>query len=87
MIFANMLYMKQAKTFTISDDVLTEIAHTKGNGSTSERVNQLLRRALVLERREFLEREAAEFFAEDSESSRREREAYQKASVKSLSRD
>jgi hypothetical protein len=87
MIFANMFYMKQAKTFTISSDILAEIAHTKGDGSTSERVNQLLRRALVLERREDLEREAAEFFAEDSETSIREREAYQKASKKSLSRD
>jgi predicted CopG family antitoxin len=77
--------MRQAKSFTISDDVLTEIANTKGTGSTSERVNELLKRALELERRERLEQEAAEFFANDRGSAR-ERAAYQKASKEALSR-
>jgi hypothetical protein len=78
--------MRQAKSFTISDEILTEIANTKGAGSTSERVNELLKRALELERRERLELEAAEFFANDSSDSARERGAYQNASREALSR-
>jgi hypothetical protein len=77
--------MRQAKSFTISDEILADIANTKGNGSTSERVNELLKRGLELERRERLEREAAEFFANGIEDDR-ERAAYQKASKQTLSR-
>lgn len=79
--------MRQVKSFTISDDILAEVAATKGEVSTSERVNELLRRALELERRERLEREAAEFFAKRSESSSRESSAYREASKLVLARD
>jgi hypothetical protein len=79
--------MRQSKSFTISDDVLAEVAATKGEGSTSERVNELLRRALEAERHERLEREAAEFFAKASERSSRESGAYREASMRVLSRD
>lgn len=78
--------MRQAKTFTISAEILSEIASTKGEVSTSERVNELLRRALELERRERLEAEAAEFFSNDKADSVRERSAYQRASKEALSR-
>lgn len=78
--------MRQAKSFTISNDILAEIARTKGTGSTSERVNELLKRALDLERREQLEREAAEFFSNENQDSVRERAAYLKASRQTLSR-
>jgi hypothetical protein len=77
--------MRQAKSFTISNDVLAEIANTKGAVSTSERVNELLKKALELERRERLEQETAEFFANDAEDAR-ERAAYRKASRAVLSR-
>lgn len=77
--------MRQVKSFTISKDILAEIAHTKGTESTSERVNELLKRGLELERRERLEQEAAEFFAKDQDDVR-ERTAFQKASKESLSR-
>jgi hypothetical protein len=77
--------MRQAKSFTISDEILADIAGTKGTGSTSERVNELLKRGLELERRERLEREAAEFFANDLEDFR-ERTAYRKAAKEALSR-
>jgi predicted CopG family antitoxin len=77
--------MRQAKTFTISKDILSEIANTKGNESTSERVNELLKRGLELERRERLDQEAAEFFAKDRDDVR-ERTAFQKASREALSR-
>jgi Arc/MetJ family transcription regulator len=79
--------MRQVKSFTISSEIMAEISNTKGTASTSERVNELLRRALDLERRERLEQEAKEFFGEESEKSRRERSAFQKASRQALSRD
>ena len=78
--------MRQAKSFTISNEVLAAIASTKGERSTSERVNELLKRGLELERRERLEQEAAEFFANNAEDVR-ERAAFQKASKETLSRD
>ncbi len=76
---------------TISEDVIAEIANTKRGRSLSERVNELLRRALVLERRERLEQEAAEFFAGEKERNHKdtaaEKHAYSKASKRSLARD
>ena len=79
--------MREVKSFTISKDILEEISSTKGTASTSERVNELLRRGLDVERRERLEQEAALFFASDDERSDRERRAYQKAARATLSRD
>jgi hypothetical protein len=81
-----MFYMRKATSFTISSDILTEIANSKGTASTSERVNNLLRLGLEAERRERLEQEAAEFFASENGQSGSERQAYQKASKKSLLR-
>jgi len=78
--------MRKIKSFTISSDILAELENSKGTGSTSERVNRLLKRALELERRERLEQEAAEFFA-TAANDIRERREYQKASTKTLSRD
>jgi predicted CopG family antitoxin len=77
--------MRKARSFTISDEVLAELASTKGARSTSERVNQLLKRALELERRERLEQDAAEFFA-NAQDDVRERAAFQKASKEVLAR-
>ena len=79
--------MRKVTSFTISSDILAEILASKGEGSSSERVNQLLKRALDLERREQLEQEAAEFFLNENSDSVKERAAYQKATRKSLSRD
>jgi len=79
--------MRKATSLTISSDVLDEITATKGDQSTSERVNCLLRLALEFERRERLEQEAAEFFSSENEESARERMAYQKASRQVLARD
>jgi predicted CopG family antitoxin len=83
----NMKYMKLARTFTISSDILEEISTTKGARSTSERVNELLKRALDWERREALEQQAAEFFAGENVKAAEERAAFQKASKRALSRD
>lgn len=79
--------MRKVTSFTISSDILGEISASKGEASTSERVNHLLRKALDLERREQLERQAADFFGNESSDSLRERAAYQKATTKTLSRD
>jgi|HubBroStandDraft_6_1064221.scaffolds.fasta_scaffold203326_2 hypothetical protein len=78
--------MREARSFTISTEVLAQIEETKGIASASERVNELLTKALELERRDALEQEAAEFFSKDTEDSIRERTAFQNASKGSLSR-
>jgi predicted CopG family antitoxin len=83
----NVNAMREAHTFTISKDILEEISSTRGNRSTSERVNELLKRALDLERREALERQAEHFFASESTKAVEERTAFQRASKRSLSRD
>jgi len=77
--------MRQAKTFTISAEILSKIASTKGVTSTIARVNELQKRALDLERRERLELEAAEFFSNYKADAVPERHAYQKASKEALS--
>lgn len=79
--------MREVKSFTINRNILEEISSTKGTASTSERVNELLRRGLDAERRERLEQQAAQFFASGDERSDRERRAYQKAARVTLSRD
>jgi len=79
--------MRKATSFTINSDILAEIANTKGAGSTSDRVNNLLKRALELEKRERLEQEAAEFFGRNAEHPDNERAAFQKASKRAISRD
>ncbi|HTW30265.1 MAG TPA: hypothetical protein VMD76_01210 [Candidatus Sulfotelmatobacter sp.] len=79
--------MKEARTFTISSDIMKEISSTKGTRSTSERVNELLKRALDWEHREALEQQAAEFFAGEGAKAAEERAAFQKASKRALSRD
>ena len=72
--------MREVKSFTIKTDILEEITNTKGEKSTSERVNELLRRGLEIERREF-------FSTKNSAAAAHERLAYQKAAHRTLSRD
>ncbi|HUJ96198.1 MAG TPA: hypothetical protein VLW84_13080 [Terriglobales bacterium] len=79
--------MRKATSFTIDSELLAEITACKGNESTSDRVNHLLKRALDIERQEELERQAAEFFRTETRESRQERAAYQKASKRAISRD
>jgi len=78
--------MRKATTLTIRSELLAEIRSTKAARSTSDRVNELLRRGLELEKRESLEREAAEFFGTAGAKFDIERAASQKASKKALSR-
>jgi hypothetical protein len=79
--------MRIAKTFTVDESVLAVVERTKGDRSASERVNELLKRALELERHEALEREAALFYSATSPEDRQEGRAFLKASLRSFTRD
>jgi Arc/MetJ family transcription regulator len=77
--------MRIPKTLTVDENVLAEVERTKGECSTSERVNELLRRALDLERRDRLQREAALFYSEVED--RQEEQAFQIASRRVLAKE
>jgi hypothetical protein len=79
--------MRIAKTFTVEESLLSIVERTKGDRSASERVNELLKLALKLERDDELEREAALFYSNTSPKERQEERAFQKASLRSLTRD
>ena len=59
---------------------------TKGNRSASDRVNELLRRAMMQEQYDRLEAEAAAFFAE-AKADRSETKAMQKEALRTFGRD
>ena len=69
----------------MEESLLAQVERTKGEASTSERINELLARALELERRDELERDAALFYSGPRD--RREERAFQKASRRSITRD
>ncbi len=77
---------KATKTFSLDRDILARVKRTKGTASESERVNQLLRAALDLEMKAAQDREAAEFFA-GAPQERKERRAFQKATLTALARE
>ena len=76
--------MRVSINLYVDKSLLAEIAATKGDRSTSERVNQLLARALKLERQDALEREAALFYS--GTKGRLEEHSLQKASQRSIAR-
>ena len=76
-----------SKSFTVEERIVSYVQSTRGNRSNSERVNELLRKAIVQEQYERLEQEAADFFSSVSNKERTEAKAFQKASMRSLSRD
>ena len=78
--------IKAIKTFSLDRDILASVKRTKGAASESERVNQLLRTALGLEMKAARDREAADFFA-GTPKDRKERRAFQKASLTALGRE
>jgi len=78
--------MRLARSFTIEPDISEYVDKTKGARSAGERVNELLRRAILQEQHERLETEAKEFFS-SAKSERAESKAFQKASIRALSRD
>ena len=78
--------MRIPKTITVEESILADLERGRGNRSTSERVNELLKLALQQEAKEKLEREAATFYS-GIKNDRTERRAFQKASLRSLERD
>ena len=78
--------IKATKTFSLDRDILANVKRSKGTASESERVNQLLRIALDLERKLARDREAADFFA-GVPTDRKERRALQKAALTVLARE
>jgi hypothetical protein len=78
--------MRISKSFTIEPDISSYVDETKGDRSASDRVNQLLRLAMIQEQYHRLEAEAADFFAEAQEG-RTESKALQKAALRTLGRD
>ncbi len=78
--------MRIPKSFTIEPELSNYVDETKGKRSASERVNELLRLAMIQEQYERLGAEAAEFFA-DADGDRVGTKAFQKASLRTLGRD
>ena len=76
-----------AKSFTLEPEVTDYVARTKGPHSASERVNQLLKRAMLQERYDRLEADAEAFFASMRDAERKETRAFQAASIQSITRD
>jgi hypothetical protein len=77
--------MRIPKTLTLEESLLAEVERTRGDSSTSERVNELLARSLELERIDKLERDAELFYS--SANDRREERSFQKATLRSITRD
>jgi hypothetical protein len=78
---------KTIKTYTIDPEIDEYVAATKGECSASERVNSLLKRAMLQERDEKLETEAAAFFATVQGKRRKSTLDFQEAALRTFSRD
>ncbi len=83
----NIYYMRISKSFTIEPDISEYVTNTKGKRSASERVNDLLRRAMLQEKYERLETEAEAFFAVAGATDRKETRAFQTAALRTFERD
>ena len=79
--------MRISRSFTVDRSILAYLQRTRSGRSRSERVNELLRRAMLAEQYEVLEREAAEFFSATGKTERAESRAFAAASRRSISRD
>ena len=77
--------LRKIRSFSLDPTVLSELERTKGSLSASERVNQLLKQGLEMERKANLDREAAIFFR-SAPDDRNERRAFQKVNVRSWAR-
>ena len=77
--------LRKTRSFSLDPTVLSELERTKGSVSASERVNQLLKQGLEIERKANLDQEAAIFFR-SAPDDRDERRAFQKANVSSWAR-
>ncbi len=78
--------VRKTRSFSLDPEVLDQIENTKGQSSASERANHLFKYALEMERKTNLYQEAAQFFS-TAPDDRRERRAFQKASLRAWSRE
>ena len=79
--------MRSSRSFTVDRAILDYLQRTRSSRSRSERVNELLRRAILEEQYEALEKEAAKFFAAVGKTERAEAKAFAAASRKSITRE
>jgi len=77
---------RASRSFTIDRAILEYLQRTRSNRSRSERANELLRRGILQEQNEALEKEAAEFYASIGTTERNESSAFARASHRSLTR-
>ena len=78
---------RSAKSFTIDRPILDYLQRTGSGRSRSERVNELLRRAILEEQYEALAREAADFFADAAKAEGAERKVFATASRRWMARE
>ena len=78
---------RSSTSFTVDHSILEYLQRTRPTRSRSQRVNELLRRAILQEQYEALAQEAAEFFATAGKSERTEGKAFAAGSLRSLSRE
>lgn len=77
---------RSPKSFTVDRSILDYLQRTRSGRSRSERLNELLRRAILEEQYEALEKEAGEFFAATGRTERAESRAFARATVRSITR-
>ncbi len=79
--------MRRTQSFTIDNSTLEYLERTRSHRSRSERVNELLHRAIRVEQDEALGKEAAEFYTGAGKRERAEARAFAQATRRSLSRE
>jgi hypothetical protein len=79
--------MKINTSLSLDRELLLEVKRSRRGRSISQRVNELLRRALEMERFERLEQEARDFFGSQTPAERAETLAFQAGSINSLKRE
>jgi hypothetical protein len=75
------------KSYTVDPEIDAYVSVTKGKLSASERINALLKRAIMQEHKEKLESEAAIFFAAVQTKERKSTLDFQQAALRTLDRD
>ena len=78
---------RSSRSFTIDRSILDYLQRTRSHRSRSERVNELLHRAILQEQYEALEKEAAEFYSSAGKRDRAETKAFSRASQRALARE
>jgi hypothetical protein len=78
--------MRLPKSFMVDREINDYVDATKGERSASERLNEMLKRAILEEQYDRLDAEAAAFFPK-VHSSRGETRAFQKAALRTFGRD